>query len=303
MSHTSCGNGLFALPALYGAAYVLVGQLNAVHGGEDLPQHGNHGFKARHLARLQVLHDLGHGLLDGIQRGFHVGAVALVAQHRQKLPVGRDDRALCQVGNLRGGQGADMKPDMPAAEYVRQVERQPVQRVDDRIDAGHNGGDHPVDEADDAIDGGLDGTGDAVPDVRNRLPKGIECLSSFSADVIPCVYKILLEVTQPAGDVLPLAGQTVQKSLRDVGTPGFGFGAGGVDAECFANTVFERRENVIIDPLPDAVPECFQAVDKTIEQVLSNVVTVSGNRCLGLDVIKPLLYALDKITDKMPSKG
>ena len=44
-SHTSCGNGLFALPALYGAAYVLVGQLNAVHGGEDLPQHGNHGFK------------------------------------------------------------------------------------------------------------------------------------------------------------------------------------------------------------------------------------------------------------------
>ena len=38
-------------------------------------------------------------------------------------------------------------------------------------------------------------------------------------------------------------------------------------------------------------------------QVLSNVVTVSGNRCLGLDVIKPLLCALDKITDKMPSKG
>ena len=96
-----------------------------------------------------------------------------------------------------------MKPDMPAAEYVRQVERQPVQRVDDRIDAGDNGGDHPVDEADDAIDGVFDGTGDAVPDVRNRLPKGIECLSSFSADVIPCVYKILLEVTQPAGDVLP----------------------------------------------------------------------------------------------------
>ena len=44
-------------------------------------------------------------------------------------------RALRQVGDLRGSQGADIKPDMPAAEYVRQVERQPVQRVDDRIDA------------------------------------------------------------------------------------------------------------------------------------------------------------------------
>ena len=76
-----------------------------------------------------------------------------------------------------------------------------------------------------------------------------------------------------------------------------------MDSKCFANTIFERRENVIIDPLPDTVPERFQAVDKTIAQVLGNVVTVSGNRCLGLDVIKPLLYTLNKITNKVPGKG
>lgn len=91
--------------ALYGAAYVLVGQLNAVHGGEDLPQHGHNGFKARHLARLQIFHDFGHSLLDGVQRSFYVGAVALIAQHGQKLPVRRNNRALCQVGNLRGRSG------------------------------------------------------------------------------------------------------------------------------------------------------------------------------------------------------
>lgn len=75
--------------------------------------------------------------------------------------------------NLRGGQGADIKPDMPAAEYVRQVERQPVQRVDDRIDAGHNGGDHPIDEADDAIDGGFDGVRHLIPDGADRVADGL----------------------------------------------------------------------------------------------------------------------------------
>ena len=48
--------------------------------------------------------------------------MALVAQHGQKLPVGRDDRALCQVGDLRGGQGADIKPDMPAADFLRTID-------------------------------------------------------------------------------------------------------------------------------------------------------------------------------------
>ena len=104
--------------------------------------------------------------------------MALVAQHGEELPVRRDDRALCQVGNLRGGQGADIKPDMPAAEYVRQVERQPVQRVDDRIDAGHNGGDHPIDEADDAIDGGFDG-------VRHLIPDGVDCVADGLPGSIP----------------------------------------------------------------------------------------------------------------------
>ena len=71
-----------------------------------------------------------------------------------------------------------MKPDMPAAEYVRQVERKAVQRVDDRIDAGHNGGDHPVDEADDAIDGGFDG-------VRHLIPDGVDCVADGLPGSIP----------------------------------------------------------------------------------------------------------------------
>ena len=33
---------------------VLVGQLNAVHGGEDLPQHGHNAFKASHLAACNL---------------------------------------------------------------------------------------------------------------------------------------------------------------------------------------------------------------------------------------------------------
>lgn len=42
-------------------------------------------------------HHFGQCLLDGLQRGFDVGAAALVAQNGHKLTIRRNDRALCKV--------------------------------------------------------------------------------------------------------------------------------------------------------------------------------------------------------------
>ena len=107
--------------------------------------------------------------------------MALIAQHGQKLPVGRDDRALRQIRNLRGRDGADVEPERRDAGQVRhpgrRIEGQAVQAVYHGVQTRYNGGNHSVHKADNVVDRAPDAVADDIPNIAygvlNHLPGGL----------------------------------------------------------------------------------------------------------------------------------
>lgn len=86
-------------------------------------------------------HHFGQCLLDGLQRGFDVGAAALVAQNGHKLTIRRNDRALCKVGDFSDTREvkAYRVPSKRVCErYAVDFLNDPVDRVDQTIQDAYN---------------------------------------------------------------------------------------------------------------------------------------------------------------------
>ena len=156
-------------------------------------------------------HNLCEGLLNGCQRCLDVGTVGLVTQHCKEFMVCRNDCALCQIGDLRRGDGVDVEADPLYAELVLRpfgnIKAETVQDANDAVHAANNGRDHAVHQTDDAIDGRLDCVRDAFPDVRHKVrdrgPGIVPALLNVGCCAVQCGADVCPEIVPALSNILP----------------------------------------------------------------------------------------------------
>ena len=171
------------------------------------------------LGRARTAQHVRHRLADGLQRGLHVGAPPLVAHHRQKRPVGRQHRALCQPGNLVFRHPGQVHAKALAAVVrhpVRNLHTDAVQPVDHRVQAAGQRPQHEVHQINDAVHPLLCHADHGVPhafkDIAQAAPGPVPVGGEHAA------HK-LAQPAQHPGDAIRHLGdgsQTVKKAVHNI---------------------------------------------------------------------------------------